>query len=214
MVPRTRIVGVELRTPVSAMLELAVSSQFTRLPVFKGDLDHILGVIHLKDLFHAEVLRSAGAPGPNLQDLLRPILYEPEAAEAGQVLRRMQQRRIHMAIVVDEYGGTAGLVTLEDLLEEIVGEVQDEFDEEIPPFRDLRDGRVRIRGDVALKDVNERLELALDTELASTIGGYVMARLGRVPRPNDRVDIGQGELRVHSVDQQGLQVLVLTRKAP
>jgi magnesium and cobalt exporter, CNNM family len=214
MLPRTRIFGVEASTPLPALLELAVSSQFTRIPVYEGDLDHILGLIHLKDLIHSEVLRASGIPPKPLRELLRPVLYEPEAAEAGQVLRRMQQRRIHMAIVVDEYGGTAGLVTLEDLLEEIVGEVQDEFDEEIPPFRDLRDGRVRIRGDVPVEDVNERFDLRLDTELASTIGGYVMARLGRVPQPNDRIELDSGELRVHSVDVQGLAVLVLTRKVP
>jgi putative hemolysin len=215
MVPRTRIEGIEIETPMAELLQRVARSQYSRMPVYQGDMDHVLGLLHVKDLIRYEVRRRVATDGQDmpLRQFLRPLLYEPQAAEAGQVLRRMQQERIHMAIVVDEYGGTAGLVTLEDLLEEIVGEVQDEFDQEIPPFRELLDGRVRIRGDVPVDDVNERCKLHLDTESASTLGGYVMARLGRVPRTNDRIELPEGELKVHSVDAHGLQILVLAKKA-
>ena len=174
MVPRADIVHLNLLRPLSENLETIRQTQHTRYPLCSDDIDHVVGMIHAKDLFQpVDGLHDA----TDLLNLKRDILFVPESRPLELLQRDFQQRRVHMAIVVDEYGGTSGLVTLEDILEEIVGEIQDEFDTEAPRMESTPDGYV-VDGLVLLEEIASRLGIAVPEHESSTLGGFVIARLG------------------------------------
>ncbi len=186
MVPRTEIIAVDVTTPPEQLLERVVLVGHSRIPIYDGSADQIIGVLYVKDVFR-RVARGQGAPA--LRDLLRPAYFVPKTKKVDELLREMQQQKNHMAIVVDEYGGTAGLVTLEDIIEEIVGEIRDEYDVEqelVVPVSEreaLVDGRARfeeIRETFALDD----LEPSADYD---TLGGFIVHELGRFPRAGEEV---------------------------
>jgi len=192
MVPRTEIVAVPDDSTVAGVAELLRQSPFTRLPVYREDLDHIVGVIHVKDV--------VGAPGDrSVRDLMRRPLYLPETAHLDRALAQFRRERVQMAIVIDEFGGTAGLVTLEDVIEELVGEVQDEFDREAPMFRE-DSGVFLINGLMPLSDVRERLGLELPEEPYDTVGGMIFGRLGRLAQVGDTIDVEGCRFTVTAVD--------------
>lgn len=192
MVPRTEIVAVPDDSTVAQVVELLRQSPFTRLPVYREDLDHVVGVVHAKDVAFA-------APEKAVVDIMRRPLYLPETAHLDRVLAQLRRERVQLAIVIDEFGGTAGLVTLEDVIEELVGEVQDEFDQEPPMFRE--EGGVQlINGLMPLSDVRERLGLQLPDEPYDTVGGMVFGRLGRVAQVGDAVEIEGRRFTVTAVD--------------
>ena len=183
MVPRADIVYLSLLRPLAQNLDTIRQSQHTRYPLCGDDVDHVVGMIHAKDLFQpTEGLRDAS----DLMKIKRDILFVPENRPLEALQRDFQQRRVHMAIVVDEYGGTSGLVTLEDILEEIVGEIQDEFDTEAPRMESTPDGYV-VDGLVLLEEIATRLGITLPENESSTLGGFVIARLGRIARIGDSV---------------------------
>jgi CBS domain containing-hemolysin-like protein len=172
----------------------------SRTPLYKESVDHIVGILYAKDLLR---IIAAGGSRPRLRDIMRPALFVPESQSVDDLLHELQRRRVHMAIVLDEYGGTAGLVTIEDLLEEIVGEIQDEFDEEEPMKVMVRDGEAILDGradiDLLGELVNPPLELEDDEEY-DTVGGFVYHRIGRVPVVGDTV----------AVDPFGITVIKVT----
>jgi CBS domain containing-hemolysin-like protein len=203
MTPRTDIVGVPLEATVEEAKALMLDEGHLRLPVFEGSLDRIVGLLLARDLWQAD---REGAT--EIRDVVRPAVYAPDSKPVEDLIVEMRGSRAKMVIVLDEYGGTAGLATLEDLIEEIVGEIQDEHEEDEPPdFRDVGGGVTRIWGGVTLRDVNERLDLELPEDDFETIGGFVFGSLNRIPVTGDEVTVDGGRFRV--VRMQGRRVQVL-----
>ena len=192
MVPRPDVVWLSAAKSPAENLEIARSSGYTRFPFCDGDIDRVLGVVHVRDLAlgHAE--------GLDLMTLVRPPVVVPETATADLLLRLFQQRKLHLAIVVDEYGGTSGVLTLEDVLEEIVGEVQDEFDQEPPSIASAGEGRFTIFGSARFEEVARTLgaEPEITEAEVDTVAGFVQDELGRVARVGDVVLLGDYEIRV------------------
>jgi CBS domain containing-hemolysin-like protein len=200
MVHRTRIVAAPADSSVLDLLELAVDTGHTRLPLYQSDVDNLMGFVHIKDLFRLYVENNA-----NLAEILREVIHVPETMPALSVWETLQNRRQYMAIVFDEYGGTAGLITLEDLIEEIFGEVQDEFDDESAVMSvDLEGHRIHLRGDLLISDVNEYLDLSLPEEDANTLSGLVFHALGRPPEEGEEVAFGDTTIRVEKMEDLGV----------
>ena len=192
MTPRIDMVCANADDPVSAGVDLVIKEGYSKLPVYEGTIDHIIGVVHDRELL---VAVTRGESAKLLRSLIRPVKAIPETKKVDELIREMQAEKVSVAIVVDEYGGTAGLVTMEDLLEEIVGEIMDEYDVgEQPPaaIKRLSDGEVVVDARMSIADVNEELGLNLPTEDFDSIGGYAFGRFGRVPLPGDEVAIEDG----------------------
>jgi CBS domain containing-hemolysin-like protein len=186
MRPRPDMVTVEADSTVSAALGAAMSAGFSRLPVHSGNVDDVVGIAYAKDLIRAERDGHGGEP---VGAYVRPAHFVPETKRVSRLMREMQERKYHQAIVVDEYGGTAGLVTLEDLIEELVGEIVDEFDVEEPPVETLGGGEVSVTARLAVDELNELLDARLPEGDFDTVGGLLFNVLGRVPVQGESVDV-------------------------
>ncbi len=208
-VPRTEVVAVEADTPLEEIVNLVTQTTYTKFPVYEDSLDQVIGIVHVRDLLNA--LKSLDRPACVARDIAREPLFVPETLLVSALLRLFRDNRQHMAIVLDEFGGTAGVVTLEDLLEEIVGEVSNLFDITVPGFETQPDGSILIDGLIQVEDVNDHLGLALKEPYYDTIGGYVMGKLSRMPELNDQVEADGVRLKV--VEMDGLRVarVLLTR---
>ncbi|MEW6320745.1 MAG: hemolysin family protein [Acidobacteriota bacterium] len=185
MTPRPDIVAIEGSRTLGDLLALFREQQYSRIPVYKGTLDNILGFIFVKDVIHL----SGADPGQSLTPLIRPAHFVPETKRVPELLREFQRSRVQSAIVVDEYGGTAGLVTIEDLLEEIVGEIRDEYDVEVEPVVDEGNGSYVFSGTAHVEDMASLLRLAIAGEGFETVGGFLLTHLGRVPAVGETFDI-------------------------
>jgi CBS domain containing-hemolysin-like protein len=207
MVPRTRVLAASADISCSELFGQLANSYFSRLPLYDGSIDNIVGVVHLKDLLclHAQ----AGMEHADVRNVMAPALFIPESMPADAAFALLQRKRNHVAIVLDEFGGTAGIVTLEDLIEEIFGEVQDEFDQEIPLFRVLPGNRVLVRWDWLVEDLNELLDLHLPSTDADTIGGLVLSELAHVPEVGEIVEVASVSLRVERVEGKGVAAVSL-----
>jgi CBS domain containing-hemolysin-like protein len=194
-IPRPRIVAAPSDATPAEVLRLAAESAYTRIPIFVGNLDHIIGFVHLRDLFQ----QVRHAPDADLSTVIRPLPFVPETLPIAEVWERLNQENSYVAIVFDEYGGTSGLVTREDLVEELFGELQDEFDDERALFTPAGEGRLVVRGDMAIQDLAELLEVDLPHATAHTIGGLVMEHLGRIPQVGDSIEIAGVTFRVDAV---------------
>ncbi len=193
-VPRARVVCFDLTRSLADNLALARTTPHTRIPLVEGDLDRVVGVIHLKELLWA-MQDTAGAV--DLRELAKPPFFVPEMKPIQGLLLEFQQRKQHLALVVDEHGGVDGLVTLEDVLEELVGEIQDEFDREAIQLRKTRGGAWLAQGNVMLEQLEDHLKLSLETEAGSvSLGGFFQERLGRVLRPGDELRLQGWRIRV------------------
>jgi CBS domain containing-hemolysin-like protein len=195
MVPRRRISALDVNTPLADVIGIVSQSPFSRLPVYRGSIDNIVGMLHTKDLVRWRV---SGAPDDGLASLIRQITSVHESVTVDRVLRELRERRSHLALVVDEFGGTAGLLTLEDVLSELLGNVGDEFKAGDPVAETLPDGHFRLPGSMAVDDAAALLNTEWDTE-ATTVGGRVTAALGRLPAPGDTAIAGNYELEVERV---------------
>ncbi|MBB4884345.1 hemolysin family protein [Streptomyces netropsis] len=180
MVPRTDLVVIERGKTIRQALTLALRSGFSRIPVTGESEDDIVGIVYLKDLVRKTHI-SRDAESELVSTAMRPAVFVPDTKNAGDLLREMQQQRTHCAVVIDEYGGTAGIVTIEDILEEIVGEITDEYDRELPPVEELGDDRYRVTARLDIGDLGELYGLELDDEDVETVGGLLAKSLGRVP---------------------------------
>jgi CBS domain containing-hemolysin-like protein len=193
MTPRTDMVCADVDQPITTAVELVIKEGYSKLPVYEGNIDHIVGVVHDRELLIAV---SRGEQEGLLRPLMRPIKAIPENKKIDELMREMQAEKVSVAIVVDEYGGTAGLVTMEDLLEEIVGDIMDEYDAEeadkAPDIVRLPDGEVVVDARMGIDDVNDQLGLELPTEDFESIGGYTFGLFGRVPLPGEQVAIDGG----------------------
>jgi CBS domain containing-hemolysin-like protein len=186
MVPRTDMVWIEQGKTVRQALSLALRSGRSRIPVVGANEDDVVGIVYLKDLAR-KAYDAEGQTTERVTDLMRPVVFIPESKPVDELLRDMQAKQVHMAIVIDEYGGTAGLVTIEDILEEIVGEIADEYDREVPRVERLDDGRVRVNVRLPVDDIEEMYGVQFDLEDVETVGGLLAAELGRVPIPGSSV---------------------------
>jgi putative hemolysin len=197
MTPRTGIVAVPIGTSVADARRTVHESGHLRLPVYDGSIDFVLGIVLARDLSQSD-LRGEEP----VDSLLRPPHVVHDSKPVDRLLMEMRRDHVTIAIVLDEYGGTAGLVTIEDLVEEVVGEIREEHEPRRGPFEELTGGEVRIRGEVPVRTVNERLRLDLPEDLVDTLGGFVLDRLGRVPRAGDRVAVRGGTLEVDTMDDR------------
>ncbi|MEX2047431.1 MAG: hemolysin family protein [Chloroflexota bacterium] len=196
MVPRTEIVAVPEELDLAGLVAVARQHRLSRFPVYREDLDHILGVVHVKDLIGVDRASRARA-----HDIMRKVSAIPETLRLDQALAEFRRQHTQLAIVIDEYGGTAGLVTLEDVVEELVGEVGDEFEKEAaPPIREEAPGTYVVDGLVGLAELRERLPLELTDEPYDTVGGMVFGRLGRVAQVGDSVEVEGHRFQVIGVD--------------
>lgn len=194
-VPRNRMVTANIEEQVGTVLNLAAESAYTRIPIYEGTVDHIVGYAHLRDLFALHQTE----PAAGLRRILRSVPFVPETLPIGQVWQRLDEASSYLAIVFDEYGGTAGLITREDLMEELFGELQDEFDQERVLIAPMGEGRMVVRGDMLIANLNDLLEIDLPHESTHTLGGLVMESLGRVPQVGDVVEIEGVRIRVEAI---------------
>ncbi len=188
MVPRTDIVTIEGGKTVRQALNLALRSGFSRIPVVGDNADDVLGVTYLKDLVRRE--RTEGGGAQKVEEAMREPVFVPESKPVDELLREMQSSLGHIAVVVDEYGGTAGLVTMEDVLEEIVGEIQDEYDREAPPIEGVGEGQHRVTARLPVEDLEQLYRVDLPHDDVETVGGLMAMVLGRVPIPGATVELG------------------------
>ena len=211
MVPRIDVVAVEATAPMLEALEAIMEAGHSRIPVYGDTIDNVLGVLYAKDLL--PYLRDGRTDVP-LKSLLREAYFVPETKRASELLPDLQQRRVHVAIVVDEYGSMAGLVTIEDLLEEIVGEIQDEYDTEEPFVEFVDENEYVFDARVDLDDLNRLMDVSLPTEDNDTLGGFIYTELGKVPTPGDQVAFGNMEFIVESVAGRRIRKVRVRRQMP
>ncbi len=214
MIPRTDIVAVERRSTLRDIVNVFKEHRHTRLPVYEGDLDHVIGLIHTKDLL-LYYTRTSGQKF-DIEKILRPIKFTPEQKKVDQLLNEMRTEKVHMMIVVDEYGGTAGLVSLEDLLEEIVGEIRDEYDQaEEEQLVILNDHEARVDAGFPLEELNSRLGLAIEESGDyDSVGGYVHAALGKIAQTGDAFKGGRALWTVEKVVGRRIEMVRLKADQP
>jgi CBS domain containing-hemolysin-like protein len=208
MLPRQDVVYLSTTRSLGENLRIARRSGHTRFPLCDGDLDHVIGLIHIKDIFHRE------RPLNSLTEVAREIAFVPETLELDRLLKRMRTERFHLAAVIDEYGGVSGVVTLEDVIEEIVGSIQDEFDVEKPELVEKGDGVYQVSGGMLVEDLEEALGVELSERDEDTIGGVVLSELGRNPAVGDRVELGPVTIEVLEVQLNRVATLrIIVQKA-
>lgn len=205
MTPRADMFCLEASLSLPEAVAAVRRANFSRVPVYQESLDRIVGILHARDLLKA----GASGAAPPLTGILRPALFVPETKRAEDLLAEFRRRRRHMAIVVDEYGGTAGLVTLEDVLEELVGEISDEFDEAVRGVTSLGRGRARIPAGMSIAEFNERFGASLPSDGIQTVGGFVFDRLGKLPGRGDAVRFGPFRFVVEMVRGARLTELIV-----
>lgn len=208
MVPRPEVVALSIDLPPDEALQAVLDSPYTRYPVYRGSVDQIIGILHVRDLIAAMHERGIGAV--DLEEILRPAPMVPETKDLGALLTQFRRTNQHMAIVIDEYGNMEGIVTLEDLLEEIVGEIEDEFDLPDETVEQVDEDTIRIDGTFTIDDFNEQFHVALPDDDFHTIGGFVFGALGRPAEPGDEVQHDGMVFRVDSVEGQRIHRLTVT----
>lgn len=210
MVPRIDMFALEAGASVAEAVEVIIRESYSRIPVYQGNIDNIIGILYAKDLF--KLVRDGDWSKP-VKEAVRPAYFVPESKRVDELLRELKQKQIHIAIVVDEYGGTAGLVTIEDMLEEIVGEIQDEFDTDEAKVEQVSPSEAIFDGTVSIDDVNEILAINLESEVDS-IGGYVYDKLGKIPAPGDRIRVDGVGVEVLSTEGRRIKKVRVTVDRP
>ncbi len=215
MIPRNRMIAASTERPTAELFKLLADSPYSRLPLYTETIDQIVGVVHLKDLMLLAYTAAQQPDQPSenaaneVHALLHTVQFVPESMLIEDVMALLQSTHTNVAIVIDEYGGTAGMITFEDLIEEIIGEFQDEFDSENPPIVLQENQRMLVRGDVLIDDLNELLGLYLPTDEVDTIGGLVGSVLGRIPRIGEEVTIDTTPLRIETMEQNSVMAVSL-----
>jgi CBS domain containing-hemolysin-like protein len=207
MVPRPEVVAISAELPPEEALAAVLDSPYTRYPVYRESLDDIIGVLHVRDLFTA--VHDSGLAAVRLAEIVRPAYIVPETKDLASLLQEFRKTNNHFAVVVDEYGGMAGICTLEDLLEEIVGEIEDEFDVSEVQIEQLDDDTYRIDGMFPIDEFNERFSTSLPDEDFHTLAGFVFGQLGRAPQPGDDVEYDGMRFDVLEVDGNRIEKIVV-----
>jgi CBS domain containing-hemolysin-like protein len=201
--------ALDVSTPIPQTVDVLITTGHSRVPIYEESVDNILGLLYAKDLLHT--WRESN-PISSLRELIRPAYFVPEAKKIDALLTEMQEERIHMAIIVDEYGGVAGLVTLEDIVEEILGEIQDEYDqEEEAPYQQVGDGEYIFQGRVDLDTFNEIFNSNLPKDEADTLGGFIYSRVGRVPSNGESIQLENLLLTVEQVSGRRIRKVRASR---
>ena len=209
MVPRPDMVTVAAGTPMGDVLEIAMAAGFSRIPAYEQNIDDIVGIVYVKDLFRAK----DGAADRPVREFMRPPHFAPESKRVSELMREMQAEKFHMAIVVDEYGGTSGLATLEDLIEELVGEIVDEYDVEEPTMEPLPGGDVRVNGRMPIDEVNELTHANFPEGDWDTVAGLFFNLVGHVPTEGESVDFNGHRLRAEKVQGRRIGRVRISRLA-
>jgi CBS domain containing-hemolysin-like protein len=210
MVPRMDVAVLSTKKSIEQNLEIIRTSRHTRYPLCDGTLDQTIGLIHVKDLFLAQLR----GPGRTLAELKRDVLFVPENSNIEALLSQFIEHKTHMAVVLDEYGGASGIVSLENITEELFGQIQDEFDRERPEIEPLGNGRYRVRGDYLIEDLVDRLKVDVGEPAEETIGGYVAARLGREVAPGDRTTLGDLSIEVLEAERFRVRWVIVQTQMP
>jgi putative hemolysin len=208
MVPRPDVVAISIDLPTEEALQAVLESPYTRYPVYRESLDDVVGILHVRDLIEAMVER--GLPAVDIEELVRPAYMVPETKDLAALLTEFRRTNQHLAVVIDEYGSVEGIVTLEDLLEEIVGEIEDEFDLPDETIERIDDSTIRIDGTFPIDDFNEQFHVDLPQEDYHTVAGFVFGQLGRGAELGDEITHDGLVFRVDSVDGQRIDKLVVT----
>ena len=205
MVPRPEVVALSVELPPQEALAAVIDSPFTRYPVYRGSLDDVIGILHVRDLFGA--LYDQGIDNVVIEQIVRPAYVVPETKDLASLLAEFRRQNQHLALVVDEYGAVQGIVTLEDLLEEIVGEIEDEYDLPDESVERIDENRIRVHGTFTIDDFNEQFGTELPQEDYHTVAGFVFGELGRAPQPGDEVEYDGLRFEVVEVDGQRIERL-------
>jgi putative hemolysin len=218
MVPRIGIRAVEVDEPIDEVVDMIVAAGHSRVPIYQESLDNIVGILYVKDLLPYLKRNRTGSNGIEIRTLVRPAVYVPETKAVGDLLNEMQVQKVHIAIVVDEYGGTAGLITMEDVVEEIVGEIQDEYDTEetlVEPIPSDDAIAFRLAGTVSMDDLRDLFDMPdddePDEEAYDTVGGFIVHRVGRIPLPGAEVQFRDVTLRVEAADPRRVAKVLAIR---
>lgn len=207
MIPRTDMTCIFLEDSFDEIIEYALAEQLTRYPVCKESKDNISGFIHIKDLYRLKIEGN----NENIQSIVREIKFVPESMSISELLKIFKKEKIQIAIVIDEYGGTFGLVTIEDILEEIVGEIQDEFDEETEEIKKTKDGNYIVDGKVHIEDINELLDIEIEMEHIDTIGGWIYSQLKSYPQVNDKINYKEYEFIILKCDSKRINKILIIK---
>lgn len=210
MVPRTDVVAVAVDEPFDAIVKTMVKSRHSRVPVYEGSIDNVIGFLHVKDIL-PYLAREESAF--DIKKILRPIRFVPEGKMIDDLLKELQQRKEHIAVVVDEYGGMAGIVCLEDILEEIVGEIQDEYDQEEEEIKKVSENTYICDSRTPIEDVNEELHLNLPLNGSDTLGGFVFNLFGKIPQEKESMDYESVEFTVEAMDGNRIKKIRVSRKS-
>ncbi len=214
MIPRTQVVAIEQDMPFAAVLDLVKEAGHSRYPVYRGRPDQVVGMLYAKDLFRVEREGTTHATGSIAALVRAPAFFIAETQKIGDLLRQMQVKRIHLAVVVDEFGGTAGIVTLEDILEEIVGDIHDEHDSDEPRVTEIAPGRYLVDASLSVDDLREALSVELPEGDGAyrSVGGMVVEVAGRVPAENETVTIGELDIIVRDADRRRVRHVEVVRR--
>lgn len=207
MIPRTDMTCIFLEDSFDEIIKYALAEQLTRYPVCKDSKDNISGFIHIKDLYRLKIEGN----NENIQSIVREIKFIPESMSISELLKIFKKEKIQIAIVIDEYGGTFGLVTIEDILEEIVGEIQDEFDEETEEIKKTKDGNYIVDGKVHIEYINELLDIEIEMEHIDTIGGWIYSKLKSYPQVNDKINYNEYEFIILKCDSKRINKILIIK---
>jgi CBS domain containing-hemolysin-like protein len=206
LVPKNRIVALDVESGREEMVKQIIDEGFSRLPVYLGDLDNVIGVVHSKDLLKSALENKF----KSIKDIMRPVHFVPESMKINELLRDFQKQHIQMALVTDEFGHTAGLITMEDIIEELVGEIQDEHDEEKPSIEKKSDNEYIVNAQLSISDLNDVLPIALpESPHYETVSGYVNYIFGRIPATNDKRERDGYEITILSRNRQNIESIRL-----
>jgi CBS domain containing-hemolysin-like protein len=209
MTPRTEVVGLEIGSDQNTVLRTVTEEGYSRLPVYRDTLDNVIGVIHAKDVIN--ILQNSDLI--ILEDIIRKPYFVPDSMKISKLLREFQKKRAQMAIVLDEFGGTAGLITLEDIIEEIVGEIEDEYDEERKEIDLLPDGSAVVRGSIPLRELNEKLKINLPEEQFETLTGIIINTIGRIPLLDEKIELFDLDFTILEKVGHHLRKIKISKKA-
>jgi magnesium and cobalt transporter len=209
MVPRTEIVAVQEGVSIQAVIDLTLKHGHSRLPIYKDHLDNMVGMLHVKDLLpYWNLPLDASLPA----GIMRQPYFVPETKKIVQLFKEMKSDKVHMAVVLDEYGGTAGLVTMEDIIEEIIGEIEDEYDRQEPRLKILAEGKVEVDARLEIEELEKFFDLDIAEKDFETVGGLVIHLLGRVPKANEKVYFKDLEMTILDADSRRIRRMLVERK--
>jgi magnesium and cobalt transporter len=211
MIPRTEIIAVADEAPIQKIIDLMVKHGHSRIPIYKDNLDNVTGLLHVKDLLPYWGQPAAQSLPP---EVIRQPIFVPETKKIVQLLKELRGQRFHMAVVLDEYGGTSGLVTMEDIIEEIIGEIEDEYDRRDPRLTVLEEGRVEVDARLEIEELERHFDLEIEERDFESVGGFIIHLLGRVPRTGEKIYYRDLEITVLDADNRRVRRLRIEKTAP